>query len=65
VENFAGTDLGWREGMATWQPLAQIFRNSRKVAGATAAAGATTIAAGWSWGYASIGSRGTVRFAVG
>ena len=21
---FAGTDLGWREGMATWQPLAQI-----------------------------------------
>jgi hypothetical protein len=22
--NFAGTDLGWREGMSTWQPLAQI-----------------------------------------
>src|SRR6266436_336468 len=21
---FAGTDLGWREGMAIWQPLAQI-----------------------------------------
>ena len=21
---FVGTDLGWREGMATWQPLAQI-----------------------------------------
>jgi hypothetical protein len=21
---FTGTDLGWREGMATWQPLAQI-----------------------------------------
>ena len=21
---FGGTDLGWREGMATWQPLAQI-----------------------------------------
>ena len=21
---FAGTDLGWREGMATWEPLAQI-----------------------------------------
>src|SRR5437764_14006241 len=21
---FFGTDLGWREGMATWQPLAQI-----------------------------------------
>ena len=24
VENSSGTDLGWREGMATWQPLAQI-----------------------------------------
>src|SRR2546430_15683614 len=21
---FGGTDLGWREGMPTWQPLAQI-----------------------------------------
>ena len=21
---FFGTDLGWREGMATWEPLAQI-----------------------------------------
>src|SRR5439155_21413029 len=21
---FVGTDLGWREGMATWQPLSQI-----------------------------------------
>ena len=33
---FLGTDLGWREGMATWQPLAQIseFAQDIPVAGA-------------------------------
>ena len=28
---FFGTDLGWREGMATWLPLAQIPDSRRKL----------------------------------
>ena len=28
---FLGTDLGWREGMATWQPLSQISELARDV----------------------------------
>jgi hypothetical protein len=27
---FFGTDLGWREGMATWEPLAQISEFAKK-----------------------------------
>ena len=29
---FVGTDLGWREGMATWQPLAQISEFAQETA---------------------------------
>ncbi len=28
---FVGTDLGWREGMATWQPLAQISEFAQEI----------------------------------
>jgi hypothetical protein len=49
---FVGTDLGWREGMATWQPLAQISEFAQETApGAAgpspqAAVGGTTITPG-------------------
>src|SRR5438477_9975902 len=35
---FLGTDLGWREGMATWQPLAQISEFAPDISAAGAAA---------------------------
>src|SRR5215471_12856485 len=35
---FLGTDLGWREGMATWQPLAQIPELAQDIPAAGAAA---------------------------
>ena len=28
---FAGTDLGWREGMAQWQPLSQFTERAAKI----------------------------------
>jgi hypothetical protein len=34
---FLGTDLGWRDGMATWQPLAQISEFAQDIATAGAA----------------------------
>jgi hypothetical protein len=34
---FTGTDLGWREGMATWQPLAQISEFAQDIPAAGAA----------------------------
>ena len=34
---FLGTDLGWREGMAQWQPLAQISELSQDIPGPGAA----------------------------
>jgi len=33
---FAGTDLGWREGMANWQPLAQISEFAQETGPAAA-----------------------------
>src|SRR5436309_1350133 len=33
---FLGTDLGWREGMATWQPLAQISEFAQNIPAAGA-----------------------------
>jgi hypothetical protein len=35
---FLGTDLGWRDGMANWQPLAQISEFSQGIPAASAAA---------------------------
>src|SRR5205814_7927911 len=35
---FLGTDLGWREGMAAWQPLAQISEFAPDISAAGAAA---------------------------
>jgi hypothetical protein len=34
---FLGTDLGWRDGMATWQPLAQISEFAQDIPAAGAA----------------------------
>jgi hypothetical protein len=41
---FAPTDLGWREGMTSWQPLAQFPEFASETAGAAAAQGAPTTA---------------------
>lgn len=35
--HFLGTDLGWREGMAQWQPLAQIPELAQGIPSAGAA----------------------------
>jgi hypothetical protein len=45
---FFGTDLGWREGMATWEPLAQISELAQEAPAGTAgpppqAVGGTTL----------------------
>lgn len=47
VGRFVGTDLGWREGMAAWQPLAQFteFAAELAAAGSAAAAAAAPAAA--------------------
>src|SRR5437762_9959267 len=43
---FAPTDLGWREGMAQWQPLSQFPEFSAASPGAVPAAGAGPIGPG-------------------
>jgi hypothetical protein len=43
---FVGTDLGWREGMATWQPLAQISEFAQETAPGAAGPPPQTAAGG-------------------
>jgi hypothetical protein len=43
---FLGTDLGWRDGMATWQPLAQISEFAQDISAAGVAGSPPPQAAG-------------------
>ena len=62
---FLGTDLGWRDGMATWQPLAQISEFAQDIPAAGAAVSAAASRESWRRLLPSQRAGAALRLAVG